>query len=192
MPAQLRASTLLIVAAMTLTACHGKKTDSALPPAPVMVPVSDGINGDDADRDRAERERLERERADRERKLAELRRTMAEPIYFGFDRSDLTAEARENLEAKWTILSANPSMRILIEGNADDLGSDEYNLALGQRRAAAAKRYLVQRDIDPSRIGITSFGEERPTCQDPTEVCRSRNRRDEFRITSGEPTLSER
>jgi peptidoglycan-associated lipoprotein len=83
-------------------------------------------------------------------------------------------------------------MRITIEGNADDLGSDESNLALGQRRAAAAKRVLTQREIDPDRVEIASFGEERPTCQAATDDCRATNRRDEFRVTAGEPVVSER
>lgn len=188
-----RTSTFVVVAILATAACHKKKPEAApapaAPPPAATTPVS---NNDNGDRERAERERLERERLERERKLAELRATMAAPIYFGFDRSDLTAEARTALDAKWSILSANPSMRITIEGNADDLGSDEYNLALGQRRASAAKRYLTQREINADRIEITSFGEERPTCQDGTEECRSRNRRDEFRITAGEPVVSQR
>jgi len=121
-----------------------------------------------------------------------MRATMTEPIYFGFDRSDLTTEARTTLEAKWAVMNANPSMRITIEGHTDDVGSDEYNLALGQRRAAAAKRFLVQRDVDAGRIEIASFGEERPACQDASEECRGRNRRDEFRIVAGEPVASQR
>jgi peptidoglycan-associated lipoprotein len=195
MPALGRNSALVavaVLASVSLGACRKKKPDGVVPPAPSTVSVSPDNGTDTSDRDRAERERLERERAERERALAELRRTMAAPIYFGFDRSDLTAEARATLEAKWAILSANPSMSILIEGHADDLGSDEYNLALGQRRAAAAKRYLTQRDIDARRIEITSFGEEQPRCQEATEECRSRNRRDEFRITSGEPSVTQR
>ena len=121
-----------------------------------------------------------------------MRATMTAPIYFGFDRSDLTAEARTALEAKFAILSANPAMRIMIEGHTDDVGSDEYNLALGQRRAAAAKRFLVQREVDADRIEIASFGEERPACQDATDECRGRNRRDEFKIVAGEPVASQR
>lgn len=187
-----RTSALVAVLLLATTACHKKKPEAApepeAPPPAATTPVS---NNNDADRERAERERLERERLERERRLAELRATMAAPIYFGFDRSDLTAEARTALDAKWAILNANPAMRITIEGHADDLGSDEYNLALGQRRAAAAKRYLTQREISADRIEITSFGEERPTCQDATEECRSRNRRDEFRITAGEPVVSQ-
>lgn len=189
MPA-LRTAALISVALVALSACQKKKPVTVASPAPTATPVSESTPSNDGDR--AERERLERERLERERRLAEMRRTMAEPIRFGFDRSDLTAEARQNLEAKWTIMRENPSMRIIIEGNADDLGSDEYNLALGQRRAAAAKRFLTQREIDPDRIEIASFGEERPTCQDATEECRARNRRDEFRITAGGPVISER
>ena len=187
-----RHSVVLAAALVALSACHRKAPATASPPAPVAAaPAGDG-GSDGRDRERAERERLARERAERARALAELRRTMAEPIYFGFDRSDLTADAKELLEAKWKILSANPAMRVTIEGHADDLGSDEYNLALGQRRAAAAKRYLTLREIDPGRVEILSFGEERPTCQDATDACRARNRRDETRITAGEPAVAPR
>ena len=183
---------VLTVALFALAACHRKSPVAAATPAPVAAPTAGDGGSDGGDRERAERERLERERAERARALAELRRTMAAPVYFAFDRSDLTAESRETLESKWKILSANPAMRIVIEGHADDLGSDEYNLALGQRRAAAAKRYLTARDIDPARVDVASFGEERPTCQDATEACRARNRRDETRITAGEPTATPR
>jgi peptidoglycan-associated lipoprotein len=73
-------------------------------------------------------------------------------IYFDFDRSDLTGEARSALAAKLAVLLANPEMRIQIVGHADERGSDEYNNALGQARAAAAKRYLTQRGVAADRI----------------------------------------
>ena len=193
-----RASVLLAFAFLSTAACAKKKqAEVAPPPAPVNnvpanLPDESNAERDRLERERVERARLERERAERERKLAEMRATMTAPIYFGFDRSDLTAEARTTLEAKWAVLNANPSMRITIEGHTDDVGSDEYNLALGQRRAAAAKRFLVQRDVDAGRIEIASFGEERPACQDASEECRGRNRRDEFRIVAGEPVASQR
>ena len=191
-----RTSVLLAFAFLSTAACHKKKPVEVAPtPAPVSNPPATTDNSAERDRlerERLERERLERERAERERKLAEMRATMTAPIYFGFDRSDLTTEARTSLEAKWQILNANPSMRIMIEGHTDDVGSDEYNLALGQRRAAAAKRFLVQREVSADRIEIASFGEERPSCQDATDDCRGRNRRDEFRIVAGEPVASQR
>ncbi|HTK53025.1 MAG TPA: peptidoglycan-associated lipoprotein Pal [Gemmatimonadaceae bacterium] len=109
-------------------------------------------------------------------------------IYFDLDRSDITDDSRAKLDAKVPVLSQNTAVRIRIAGHTDSRGSDEYNLALGQRRAAAAKRYLTDRGIDGSRIEIVSFGEERPTCTDESEGCWSRNRRDEFEITGGQIT----
>jgi peptidoglycan-associated lipoprotein len=105
-------------------------------------------------------------------------------IYFDYDRSDLSAEARGALAAKLAVLLANPDIRIQVVGHADERGSDEYNLALGLERAAAAKRYLTQRGVDAGRISAISMGEERPVCTDSGESCWWRNRRDEFLITS--------
>ena len=109
-------------------------------------------------------------------------------IYFDYDRSDITDDSRTKLDAKVPVLTQNTGVRIRIAGHTDSRGSDEYNLALGQRRAAAAKRYLTDRGVDGSRIEIVSFGEERPTCTDESEGCWSRNRRDEFEITGGQIT----
>ena len=86
------------------------------------------------------------------------------------------------------MLTQNAAVKIRIAGHTDSRGSDEYNLALGQRRAAAAKRYLTDRGIDGSRIEIVSFGEERPTCSDEANRASRSNRRDEFEITAGQIT----
>ena len=75
-------------------------------------------------------------------------------------------------------------------GHADERGSDEYNLALGQRRAAAAKRYLTQNGIDAARLEVDSLGEERPVCFSSDEDCRARNRRVDFEIIAGQITAS--
>jgi peptidoglycan-associated lipoprotein len=104
------------------------------------------------------------------------------PTYFDFDKSDVRSDAQATLDAKIPYLQANPGMRIRIEGNTDERGSDEYNLALGQRRAASAKKYLVDHGIDAGRIDIVSYGEERPVCKDHEESCWSQNRRDDFHI----------
>ncbi len=112
------------------------------------------------------------------------------PIYFDFDKSDIRTDAAATLDRKIPWLQANPGMRIRVEGNADERGSDEYNLALGQRRAAAAKRYLVERGIDAGRFDLVSYGEERPVCTDHNEDCWQRNRRDDFVIvTIGSDTI---
>jgi len=112
------------------------------------------------------------------------------PIYFDFDKSDIRSDAAATLDRKVPWLQANPGMRIRIEGNADERGSDEYNLALGQRRAAAAKRYLVEKGIDAGRFDLVSYGEERPVCTESNEDCWQRNRRDDFVIvTIGSDTI---
>jgi peptidoglycan-associated lipoprotein len=106
------------------------------------------------------------------------------PIYFDFDKSTIRPDAAATLDRKIPWLQANPGMRIRIEGNADERGSDEYNLALGQRRAASAKRYLVERGIAADRFDLVSYGEERPVCTEHNEACWQQNRRDDFRIVT--------
>ncbi len=141
-----------------------------------------------AAQDSIDRARAAEEAARRDSEM--LRGTVAQAITFDFDRSDLRDDARANLDAKVPILVANANVTIRVSGHADERGSSEYNLALGQRRAAAAKRYLVERGIAEGRIETTSFGEERPACTDSNEACWSQNRRDDFEITSGGPTLA--
>ena len=95
----------------------------------------------------------------------------------------------DTLDRKASILGANPNVKIQISGHADERGSDEYNLALGNRRAAAAKRYLENKGIDGSRIDVVSYGEERPLNPGHDEAAYAQNRRDEFTITSGGDNL---
>ncbi len=104
------------------------------------------------------------------------------PIYFDFDRAELRADARGTLDelAQW--LKNNPTVRIRVDGNCDERGSNEYNLALGENRAAAAKKYLVYLGIAPDRIETISYGEEKPVCTESNESCWSKNRRDDFTI----------
>jgi peptidoglycan-associated lipoprotein len=118
-------------------------------------------------------------------RVAAARSALEAQIYFDFDRSDLTDSARAVLDSKIPLLQANPTMRIRIEGNTDPRGSDEYNLALGQRRANSARRYLVQRGIAANRFETTSRGEENRNCTEEDESCYAQNRRDEFVIIIG-------
>jgi len=106
------------------------------------------------------------------------------PIYFDYDKSNIRPDAQSTLERKLPWLTANPGMRIRIEGNADERGSDEYNLALGQRRAASAKHWLVDHGIAADRFDLVSYGEERPVCTEHNEACWQQNRRDDFRIVT--------
>jgi peptidoglycan-associated lipoprotein len=121
--------------------------------------------------------------------IVEMVNTVGTAVYFDYDKSDLRDDARAVLDAKVPILQANKQVRIRIAGNTDERGSDEYNLALGQRRAASAKAYLTARGIDAGRIDIVSYGEERPAQQGDNEPARAKNRRDEFEIVAGRDTM---
>lgn len=108
--------------------------------------------------------------------------TMEEKIHFATDKSDLSDSARAILDTKVVIFRANPEMRITIVGNADERASDAYNMALGSRRSAAAKAYLVARGIDANRIGSASDGERNPTASGSSTIAQGLNRRAEFRL----------
>jgi peptidoglycan-associated lipoprotein len=116
---------------------------------------------------------------------ADLTRLMLQPIYFDLDQDAIKADAQANLDQKAAILVANPGLRIRIAGHADDRGSDEYNIVLGNRRATSAKRYLETKGVDASRIETISYGEERPVDSAASEAAWAKNRRDEFEITTG-------
>ncbi len=103
-------------------------------------------------------------------------------INFDFDRYDLTARAREILANHARILINNPQIKLTIEGHCDERGTIEYNLALGERRANAAKEYLVKYGIDPSRIRTISYGKERPLDPRSNEEAWAKNRRAAFVI----------
>lgn len=185
-----RAALVTVLTLTSLVACRRQKPPAVVPTPTATDDEAERLRREAAAREEAERRRMEEERLRAEREAAERARAAARAaleatIYFAFDRSDLEAEARELLEAKLPVLQQNADIRIRIAGHTDERGSDEYNLALGQRRAAAAKRFFTQRGIDAGRIEIVSFGEERPVCTASDEGCWSRNRRDEFAITVG-------
>lgn len=98
-------------------------------------------------------------------------------VYFSFDRSHLDTVARVTLDASVKWLSSKPDLSITIEGNCDERGTREYNLALGQRRSDSVRTYLMSSGIDASRIGAISFGEERPICGEKDKECWAQNRR---------------
>jgi len=108
-------------------------------------------------------------------------------IYFDFDSYDLRTDARKTLQAHVAWLKANPSARVEIEGHCDDRGTTEYNMALGAKRARAARDYLLSLGIVPARISTISYGEELLACKDKTEQCNQKNRRDRFVIIATRP-----
>lgn len=198
-------STPFAVAAVLLgaTACHHAAT-TKLVAAPAPSPNADSIAAANARRaalaraeaarrdsvaraDAARREAMARADALRRAEAADaaVRAAIGAKIYFDFDKDSLRSEAIATLDAKVPALQARPDLQIRIEGNADERGSDEYNIALGQRRSAAARRYLVARGIAGERIDVVSFGKERPVCTEHDEACWHQNRRDEFVVTRG-------
>lgn len=109
-------------------------------------------------------------------------------IYFDFDKYDLRADARATLKANANWLKANPSARVEIEGHCDERGTNEYNLALGAKRAQAARDYLISLGIAKGRTSTKSYGEELPVCKEQNEGCWQKNRHDRFVVMAARST----
>jgi peptidoglycan-associated lipoprotein len=107
---------------------------------------------------------------------------MLEDIYFEFDKSTLTSEAKDDLMQKAEWLKAHPHAKVLIEGHCDERGTNEYNLALGDRRAEAVKTFLINLGTSPLRLDSISYGEERPADFGHGEVSWAKNRRAHFAL----------
>lgn len=108
-------------------------------------------------------------------------------IFFAFDSSQLSPEAQATLDKQAAWLAKYANVRVLIAGNCDDRGTEEYNLALGQRRANAARDYLVARGVDPSRIQTISYGKDRPIALGDNEQAWAQNRNDTMSVIAGPP-----
>jgi peptidoglycan-associated lipoprotein len=105
-----------------------------------------------------------------------------ETIHFAFDQHTLTTESREILSQNAVLLQTNPKLNIDIEGHCDERGSDEYNLALGARRAQAARDYMVSLGVAPERVATISYGEEMPLDPSTGEEAWAKNRRAAFKL----------
>jgi peptidoglycan-associated lipoprotein len=189
----------MIVLTAAIAACS-RKPPPAPPPAPVVQ--APRVNQDSIDA--ARRAEAARAAADAARRdsiaranaaaaeasrlaaaRAEARRKLDATVYFDYDMDEIREDQKATLDAKVPILNANADVRIRISGHTDDRGSDEYNLALGQRRAAAVRRYLAARGVAEGRFEVESFGEQRPANQGENEDSWSKNRRAEFQLISG-------
>src|SRR5574341_628989 len=203
---RMKSVTLLVVLGLSVatvaSSCGGN------PPPQTPTPNQDSIaaaerarqdsiaaaEAEAARRAQEEAERIARQReadslAALSRAAEEVRNMLATMIHFDYDRSNIRPDDRGALDQKVAILQANPDLRVRIGGHCDERGSDEYNLALGNRRAQSAKQYLVSHGIDASRIETQSWGEERPAVDGHDESAWSQNRRAEFEITSGGDNL---
>ena len=180
-----------LLGAASLGACR-KKPEPA--PEPTVVAVTDNGTSQrradslaaDAERRRADSLAMARggsaTDADAQRVQTVLTQTLAQVVYFDYDKDQLRDDARVVLDAKAAILVANPSVTIVITGHTDEQGTAEYNLALGQRRAAQVKRYLVSKGVQDGRLSAQSLGDSQPATQGTDEASYQQNRRAEFAV----------
>ena len=123
--------------------------------------------------------------AARQRAIAAARTTLGDMVFFDYDEADIRDDAATGLRAKVGILRASPQVQLRIEGHADERGSTEYNIALGNRRAESIRQFLTGFGLSENRFEIVSFGEGRPLAQGSNDAAWARNRRGQFVITAG-------
>ncbi|HWR72507.1 MAG TPA: peptidoglycan-associated lipoprotein Pal [Nitrospirota bacterium] len=161
---------VMVCSILVLTGCPKKPEETAMPepqkpaveaPAPAPEPAPAVVKPEPAERSAAAAAGLQ-------------------PIYFDFDRSFIRDDAKAVMKENANWLKANPKVKVRIEGNCDERGTIEYNQALGQRRASAAKKYLTDLGVSAGRISLISYGKEKPVCSNTTEECWQQNRRDDL------------
>ncbi len=161
---------LIAVLFVSILAIGCKKAPEPEPVPPTPVPTFTPVPEPEPEPTKSPEEiRLE--------KLNEAREFLKDNIYFDYDRAYLSDEAKASLAKKAEYLINNSDIRITIEGHCDERGSNEYNLGLGERRAAAAKKYLVTYGVGESLVDIITFGEEKPVCFEHNDSCWGQNRR---------------
>jgi peptidoglycan-associated lipoprotein len=128
---------------------------------------------------------LQRSAGDAQRTQADMTTLLLQKIYFDYDQDLLRDDASAALDAKAAVLLANPAVTLTITGNTDERGTAEYNLALGQRRAAQVKRYLVARGVAEGRLATQSLGDSQPAVMGTDDSAFQLNRRAEFEIQNG-------
>lgn len=166
----------LLVPALTLLGALGcaHETPQVQAPPPAPPPVVAKAEPAPAEASSAEKDDAEA-----------MRRLLNGPVaYFEFDKADLTSEDQQKLQLLAEELKAHPTAHIVIAGNTDEVGTEEYNLALGQRRAQVARTYLVTLGISPARLDTVSYGEERPADSGHDAAAHAKNRRDEAQPVS--------
>jgi peptidoglycan-associated lipoprotein len=175
---------LVLLSSVGLQACRRKVVAT-----PVPVSMASTANADSLAALRA-RQRADsiaaadaaaaRAASDAQAAQSELTALLSQKVYFDYDRDVLRDDARAILDAKVPVLMANPGVTLVISGHTDERGTAEYNLALGQRRAAQVKRYLTSRGVPDSRLSAQSIGDAQPAAQGTDEAAYQQNRRAEF------------
>ena len=124
-----------------------------------------------------------KDNADQEARIGSFHATDSlKDIHFNFDQYGLDSNSKKVLEQNATYLKNNPDMRVQIQGHCDERGTNNYNIALGERRAHSTKKYLVTQGVNSHQVNIISYGEEKPFCSDSNENCWHQNRRAHFMV----------
>lgn len=156
--------TLLVATALIAVAGCAKKPPAELPPAPEQAPATEAPPPPEAGPVPGSQAHF-------------LANVASDRVFFATDESNIDAEDQATLRSQAAYLRQYPNVRVTIEGHADERGTREYNLALGERRANAAKNYLASLGIDASRISTISYGKERPEALGSDEASWAKNRR---------------
>ena len=185
-----------LAGSLLLSAC---KSDPPPPPAPTGPTAEElaqrradsiaSVRAEEA-RIRAEEEAARREAEAARRAFEEARNALTAEVYFDYDMSEIRTDAERVLRGKLEVLRSSPQVQLRVEGHADERGSNEYNLALGNRRAQAVVDFFTNFGLDGDRFSIVSYGEERPSAQGSNESAWSENRRAEFVITAGQSSIN--
>lgn len=162
----------LLVAFASLSGCGGKKQTQAPPPAPAPAPEPAPAP---APTPRPAAPKTQEDRVPSDLSFS--------TVYFDFDKSEIRADMRNTMNENARLMNRYKTVRVRIEGHCDERGTNEYNMALGQRRADIVKQYLIDYGISASRIQTVSYGEERPVDPRHNEDAWSKNRRSEIVIT---------
>lgn len=176
---------VLVIPAFMFTVSCQQKTVKATeePEAEVAEPVKEEAQPVVEEKEEvAEVARDESVAADERALMAARNAFLSEHIYFAFDKYNLDDASQSVLLSKADFLRENPDIYITVEGHCDERGTNEYNLALGDRRAESSKSFLVDMGIEAYRISTVSYGEERPFCDEKNEECWAKNRRGQFII----------
>lgn len=180
----------VLAASLLIAGCGGGQQQDPVPPAPVEPAVDRAQEiADSLARVRARRDSIqaamEAEQRERERVAAAARRSLEETVYFEYDESTITAATEAALRAKVEVLRSNPGVRLRMEGHADERGTSEYNIALGNERAESVIEFLTNFGLSGDRFTSVSYGEAQPAMQGSNEDAWALNRRVEFVITAG-------
>jgi peptidoglycan-associated lipoprotein len=196
----MRRPVVLSLALLTsIAAVQGCRRKVEPAPAPAAGPTVDDAAARRADSLSAAQRRADslaaaqaaagRDASDRQRTLAELTNVLTQRVYFDFDRDQLRDDATAVLDSKAAVLLANPAVTLVVTGHTDERGTSEYNLALGQRRAAQVKRYLVGKGVAGERLTTQSLGDSQPAATGSDEAAYQQNRRAEFQVRNATGAL---